>query len=156
MHTSDGSRFLNSLNCYLVSQNHWTSIPNYFFLQAPKLPCNSNHLGDDAQVRHPSPPLTAPSWELPRLNWYPTTATLLTKTWTLHAVASHSEICTWRLSALALRCITRATRPRRHRPFNYPPQIPTRSAIQLRIKEPGMNTSSFFNHPRSLFMIFKG
>jgi hypothetical protein len=53
------------LSCYLGLQNHWTLIFNYFFLQAPKLPCTSNHLGDDARVRHPFPPLTAPSWSYP-------------------------------------------------------------------------------------------
>jgi hypothetical protein len=80
-------------------------------LQSPPRRCSSETL---------LPTTHRPELELPRLNWYPTTATLLNRTWTLHAVASHSGICTWRLSALALRCITRATRPRRHRLFNSP------------------------------------
>jgi hypothetical protein len=131
MHNSDISQLLS----WLAKSLDLTF--NYFFLQAPKLPCASNHLGDDARVRHPSPPLTAPSWELPRLNWYPTTATLLTKTWTLHAVASRSGICTWRLSALALRCITRAKSLRRHRLFDYPSQSPTQLLFDLESKSGG-------------------
>lgn len=156
MHSSDGSRFLNSLNCYLVSQDHWTSIPNYFFLQAPKLPCNSNHLGDDAQVRHSSPPLTARAGSYPasigtprppRYSPKPGPCMQLPPT----AGFVHGASLLWRCDASRVQ-----RRPRRHRPFNYPPQIPTRSTIQLRIKEPGMNTSSFSNHPRFLCMIFEG